>query len=76
MTEAYSTTNGKERLSRDQLFTVFSSTTTNACDIKPVRARSKTTGSVSLHIGNRAVEIPTRACYGYKFSGFNGRRDQ
>lgn len=42
-----------------------------------VRARLKTTGSVSSHGSNRTVEIPTRGCYGCKkFSGFKGRMDE
>lgn len=47
MTEVYSTTNGKERLNRDQLFAVFSDTRTSGHDMELVRARLKTTGSVS-----------------------------
>lgn len=77
MTEVYSTTNSKERLSTDQLSTVFSNTRTGGHDMELVRARLKITGSVSSHGGNRTVEIPTRGCYGCrKFSGFKGRMDE
>lgn len=50
MTEVYGTTNGKERLSMDQLLTIFSSTRTSGHDMELVRARLNKQQEVFLRV--------------------------